>query len=67
LESSFDEFDDYKHLVIVQHLEYFQRQDGDLLDDVIDQCVLDAQTSQVIHEPLLYDAHDTEIALETPE
>jgi hypothetical protein len=26
-ESSFDEFGDYKHRVIVQHVEYFQRQD----------------------------------------
>jgi hypothetical protein len=31
VESSFDEFGDYKHRVIVQHLEYLQRQDGDLL------------------------------------
>jgi hypothetical protein len=38
LDSSFDEFGDYKHRVIVQHLAYFQRQDSDLIDDVIDQC-----------------------------
>jgi hypothetical protein len=50
LDSSFDEVGDYKHRVIVQHLAYFHRQDGNLIDDVIDQCVLDAQTSQVPHE-----------------
>jgi hypothetical protein len=36
MESSFDNVGDYKHHVIVQHLEYFQRQDVDLLDDIID-------------------------------
>jgi hypothetical protein len=46
IESSLDEVGDYKHRVIVQHLAYFQRQDGDMIDDVIDQCVLDSQTSQ---------------------
>jgi hypothetical protein len=63
LDSSFDEFGDYKHCVIVQHLPYSHRQDGDLIEDVIDQCVLDAQTSQVLHEPVFYDAHETEIAI----
>jgi hypothetical protein len=61
LDSSFDEFGDYKQHVIVQHLAYFQRQDGDLIDDVIDQCVLDAQTSQVPNEPVFYDAHETDL------
>jgi hypothetical protein len=63
LESSFDEIGDYKHRVIVQHLAYFHRQDGDLIDDVIAQFVLDAQTSQVPHEPVFYDAHETELAI----
>jgi hypothetical protein len=63
LDSSFDEFSDYKHCVIVQHLAYFHRQDSDLIDDVIDQCVLDAQSSHVIHEPVFYDAHETELAI----
>jgi hypothetical protein len=58
---------DHKHRVIVQHLTYFQRQDGDLLDDVIDQCVLDAQTSQVLHELVFYDAHESETAMPKPE
>jgi hypothetical protein len=38
LDSSFDEFGDCKHCVIVHHLAYFQRQDGDLIEDFIDQC-----------------------------
>jgi hypothetical protein len=41
----------------------FHRQDGDLIDDVIDQCVLDAQTSQDLHESVFYDAHETELAI----
>jgi hypothetical protein len=65
LESSFDEFGDYKHRIIVQHLAYFQRQDGDLLDDVIDQCVLDAQTSQVMHVAESYVVHELELGLAT--
>jgi hypothetical protein len=63
LDSSFDDYGDYKHRVIVQHLAYFHRQDGDLIADVIDQCVLDAQTSQVLPEPVFYDAHETELAI----
>jgi hypothetical protein len=63
MDSSFDEVGDCRHRVIVQHLAYFHRQDGDLIDDVIDQCVLDAQTSQVPHEPVFYDAHETELAI----
>jgi hypothetical protein len=35
VESSFNEFGDYKHCVIVQHLEYFQRQDGELFDKMV--------------------------------
>jgi hypothetical protein len=50
-------------IVIVQHLAYFHRQDGDLSDDVTDQCVLDAQTSQVLHGPVFYDAPETELAI----
>jgi hypothetical protein len=40
IELSFDEFGDYKHFVFAQHLAYFQRQDGNLFDDVIAQCEL---------------------------
>jgi hypothetical protein len=63
LDSSFDEVGDYKHGVIVQYLAYFHCQDGDLIDNAIDQCVLDAQTSQVLHEPLFNDVHETELAI----
>jgi hypothetical protein len=48
-------------------LAYFQHQDGNLLDDVIDQCVLDAQTSQVLHETVFCDALESETAMPTPE
>jgi hypothetical protein len=63
LDSSFDEVGDYKHRVIVQHLAYFHRQDVNLIDDVIDLCVLDAQTPHVPHEPVFYDALETELAI----
>jgi hypothetical protein len=45
MESSLDNVGDYKHHGIVQHLAYFQRQDGSLFDDNLDQCVFDAQVS----------------------
>jgi hypothetical protein len=56
LESSFDEVGDYKHQVIVQHLAYFHRQDGNTVEDSIVQCVLDSQTFK---EPIFYNAHQT--------
>jgi hypothetical protein len=58
MESSFDNVGDYKHQVIVQHLEYCQRQDGNLLDDVIDQCVLDSQATQDNPKPTFFEAHE---------
>jgi hypothetical protein len=66
LKSSFDEFGDYKHRVIVQHLEYSQSRDGDFIDDVITQCVPDVQASPSHHDPAkptLYDAHETESSM----
>jgi hypothetical protein len=64
LDSSFNEVGDCKHRVIVQHLAYFQRQDDNLIDDVIDRVTwMDAQTSQVHHEPVFYDAHETELTI----
>jgi hypothetical protein len=66
LESSFDEIGDCKHQLIVHHLAYFQQQDGELLDDVIDQCVLDAQTSQGHGDPdnpVFCDLRETERGL----
>jgi hypothetical protein len=67
LESLFDEVVDYKHHVMVQHLAYFQWQDGELLEDVIDQCVLDAETFQVLDEPIFSDAQETELGMPAPE
>jgi hypothetical protein len=63
MESSLDNIGDCKHHIIVKHLEYFQRQDGDLLDDVIDQCTLDSQVSQGNSEPIFFDAHETELGM----
>jgi hypothetical protein len=45
----YDEFGDYRQRVLVNHLAYFERQDGTLLDDVIDQCILDAQTKSNVN------------------
>jgi hypothetical protein len=42
---------------------YTDHEWDNLIDDVIDQCVLDAQTSQVLHEPVFYDAHEAELAI----
>jgi hypothetical protein len=45
-------------------LAYFQCQDGDFLDDVIDQCVLDTHAFPSHHypdNPVFHDAHETEI------
>jgi hypothetical protein len=50
IESSFDNVGDYKHRVIVQHLAYFQHQDGSLFDDNLDQCVFDAQVSEPLQD-----------------
>jgi hypothetical protein len=60
IDAPFDEMGDYKHRVIVQHLPYFQRQDGDHLEDIIDQCVFDSQTSTIVTATEFYDAHQTE-------
>jgi hypothetical protein len=51
---------DYKHRVIVQHVSYFQRQDGDHFEDIIDKCVFDSQTSTIVTETEFYDANQTE-------
>jgi hypothetical protein len=47
LESSLDEFGDYKHLI---NLAYFQCQDGNLFDNIFDQCVFDEQTTEPLQE-----------------
>jgi hypothetical protein len=63
LESSFEEIDDYKHCIIVQHLAYFQRQDGDLFDGIFDQCVFDAQIAEPLQEIVFDDPKDNELGL----
>jgi hypothetical protein len=63
IESSFDNVGDYKHRVIVQHLTYFQRQDGSRFDDNLDQCVFDAQVSEPLQEIVFYDAQEAELSL----
>jgi hypothetical protein len=63
IESSFDEFGDYKHCIIAQNLEYFQRQDGSFLDDVIAQCIFDAQLTEPRQEIVFYDAHEAETTM----
>ena len=59
--SPFDEYGDYKHRVLVQHLDYFIRHDGHTVDDVIDQCVLNSQLSFGIADTHFYDANETEV------
>jgi hypothetical protein len=41
-------------------LEYFQCQDGNLLDDVTAQHVFDAQLTEPLQEIVFYDAHEAE-------
>jgi hypothetical protein len=67
LESSFDEIGGYKHWVIVQHWHIISAKMVYLLDDVIDQCCLDSQTSQVLHELVFHDAHETELGMPPPD
>jgi hypothetical protein len=44
----FDEFGNYRQRVSVNHLAYFQRQDGSGFEDIIDQCVRDAHSSDYL-------------------
>jgi hypothetical protein len=39
LKSQFDEVGDYTQRVILHHNSYFERQDGNTTDDIIDQCI----------------------------
>jgi hypothetical protein len=52
LESSFDEFGDYKHRVIVQHLAYFQRQDVKVIsaDDPV-PCAIYERENYLLDKP----------------
>jgi hypothetical protein len=62
-EFSFDVVGEYENHIIVQHLAYFQCQDGNLFDDILDQCVFDAQTTEPLQEMVFYDAHEIELGL----
>jgi hypothetical protein len=42
-------------------------QNGDMLEDVIDQCVLGAQISQGLDLPIVNDTHETELGTQGPE
>ena len=53
----FDEFGDYRKRIIVQHAQYFVRQDGTDLQDVMDQCIYHAHATQS-SESIFYDAFE---------
>jgi hypothetical protein len=63
MESSCDEVGDYEHCIIVQHLVCSQRHDSNLFDDIFEQSVFDAQTTDALQELVFYDAHETELGL----
>jgi hypothetical protein len=66
--SSFDDIGDYKHCIALQYQSYFQRQDGNSIDDVIDQCVFTTHSVPSVYESddtIFYDAYDAEL-LDTP-
>ena len=66
----FDEFGNYRRRVIVQHAEYFGRQDGDEIEDIIDQCVHHAHSAPFeafMHSVTFYDAQDHVTFYETQE
>ena len=54
--SSFTDVGDYKHCVTLQHHSYFQRQDGDSADDIIDQCIF------VTHSSSKYEFDNTPVS-----
>jgi hypothetical protein len=62
--SSFTDVGDYKHRVALQHHSYFQRQDRDSADDIIDQCIFatHSSTTYEFDNTLFYDTCDTEIS-----
>jgi hypothetical protein len=65
---SFGDVGAYKHCVALQHQSYFQHQDGNSLDDVINQCVFTTHSVPSVYEfddTIFYNAYDTEI-LDTP-
>jgi hypothetical protein len=51
----YDEFGNYCHTVTVQYASYYHRHSTGSIEDVIDQCVYDAQHSE---NPIFYDAFE---------
>jgi hypothetical protein len=45
------------------YLTYFQHQDGNLFEDIFDQCVLNAQFAEPLQEIVFYDGKDKEDSL----
>jgi hypothetical protein len=59
--SSFNEVGEYNHHVALQHHSYFQCQDGNSTDDVIDQCIFVTHSSPSTYEfdnTLFYDTYE---------
>jgi hypothetical protein len=61
--SPFDDFGNYRHCVVVQYTDFFQRYDGSIdRNDIIDQCVYYAHQTFVEEDTVVfYDAHEHEI------
>ena len=53
----FDEFGDYRKRIIVEQAQYFVRQDGTDLQDVMDQCIYHAHATHS-SESIFYDAFE---------
>ena len=61
----FDEYGNYRKRISVQHMSYFQRHNGNTLEDIIDQCVYHSQAHHWDYETsVFYDAYEHE--LDTP-
>jgi hypothetical protein len=60
---TFDDFGNYRHRVVVQYTDFFQRNDGSIdLNDIIDQCVYYAHQAFVEEDTVvIFDAHEHEI------
>jgi hypothetical protein len=62
--SDFNDIGEYKHRVALQHHSYFERQDSNSIDDVIDQCIYFTHSSPSTYEfkdTLFYDIYEAEI------
>jgi hypothetical protein len=59
----FDEFGKYRQRLTIQHMAYFNRHDGDSVDDNIDRCIVNANLHFSSLNILSYAAHETDITL----